>query len=314
MLKTIRHGDKGTEVRVAKLLTEYSADGDEFDAYFVSHVSGWQGKHGCASDGVIGPATWRAIAGNAPMVSIKSLRKGCYAEAAQLLVGADADGIFGRKTKAAVEAYQKDHGLADDGIVGAKTWSMLICGEVPAPQPTPGEKPVDYKQYDKRWGSKPYTIIGSSKQTMSSSACGPTSMADIVATWWDSGVDPWDMAQKALEWGCRTKDSGTTSALFKKAAKLYDAKDYKTSSKIDDVISCLQGGGLVIVCFGAGTKGKAGYRKWTKGGHYCVIWQWDGEYFHINDPASAKAARATGTREEVMNTRKGYYLFWRKDT
>ena len=262
---------------------------------------------------MIGPATWRAIAASAPTVSIKSLRKGCYAEAVQLLVGVDADGIFGRKTKAAVEAFQKDHGLADDGIVGEKTWSMLICGEVPAPQPTPGEKPVDYKQYDKRWGSKPYTITGSSKQTMSTSACGPTAMADIVATWWDGSVTPWDMAQKALSWGCRTKDSGTSSAFLKKAAKLYDAKDYRTSSSADDVIKCLREGGLVIVCFGAGTKGKAGYQKWTKGGHYCLIWKWDGEKFYINDPASAASARATGTRTEVMNTRKGFYLFWRKD-
>lgn len=313
MLKTIRHGDKGTEVRVAKLLTEYSGEGDEFDAYFVSHISSWQGKHSADPDGVIGPKTWKAIAASAPTVSIKSLRKGCYAEAVQLLVGADADGIFGRKTKAAVEAYQKDHGLTDDGIVGEKTWSMLICGEVPAPQPTPGEKPVDYKQYDKRWGSKPYTITGSSKQTMSTSACGPTAMADIVATWWDGSVTPWEMAQKALDWGCRTKDSGTSSAFLKKAAKLYDAKDYRTSSSADDVIKCLREGGLVIVCFGAGTKGKAGYQKWTKGGHYCLIWKWDGEKFHINDPASAASARATGTRTEVMNTRKGFYLFWRKD-
>ena len=36
-----------------------------------------------------------------------------------------ADGIFGGKTLAAVKAFQKDHGLIVDGIVGEKTWSML---------------------------------------------------------------------------------------------------------------------------------------------------------------------------------------------
>lgn len=35
------------------------------------------------------------------------------------------DGIFGAKTLEAVKAYQADNGLAIDGIVGQKTWSMI---------------------------------------------------------------------------------------------------------------------------------------------------------------------------------------------
>lgn len=316
MLRTIRHGDKGPEVRIAKLLTGFEGpDDEEFAASFVSHVSAWQRAHGLDPDAVIGEKSWQAIAESAPVVSRKKNKVSAYALAAQLLLGfsgSDADGNFGRKSQAAAAAFQKENGLTADKCVGHDSWCMLILGKLPAPKPTPGEKPVDYKQADKRWGSKPYTITGNSKQTMATSACGPTSMADIVATWWDAAVTPWDMAQKALAWGCRTKDSGTSASFFKKAAKLYDAKDYKTSGNINDVISCLSGGGLVIVCFGAGVKGKAGYQKWTKGGHYCVIWKWDGEAFHINDPASSSTKRARGTRQEVVNARKGYYLFWRK--
>lgn len=37
----------------------------------------------------------------------------------------DVDGIFGKKTKSAVERYQKEHGLSVDGIVGENTWKML---------------------------------------------------------------------------------------------------------------------------------------------------------------------------------------------
>ena len=39
--------------------------------------------------------------------------------------GLAVDGIFGRKTQAAVKDYQKKHGLAVDGIVGPKTWGSL---------------------------------------------------------------------------------------------------------------------------------------------------------------------------------------------
>lgn len=35
------------------------------------------------------------------------------------------DGIFGKKTLAAVKAFQQDNGLTPDGIVGPETWAML---------------------------------------------------------------------------------------------------------------------------------------------------------------------------------------------
>lgn len=38
-----------------------------------------------------------------------------------------ADGDFGGETEAAVKAFQHDHGLDDDGIVGVNTWTTLLC-------------------------------------------------------------------------------------------------------------------------------------------------------------------------------------------
>lgn len=37
----------------------------------------------------------------------------------------EIDGDFGRKTENAVKAYQAEHGLVIDGVVGAKTWTAL---------------------------------------------------------------------------------------------------------------------------------------------------------------------------------------------
>lgn len=48
----------------------------------------------------------------------------------------DADGIFGPKTKLGVAKYQSDNGLAPDGIVGAKTWALLM-GERETVKPIP---------------------------------------------------------------------------------------------------------------------------------------------------------------------------------
>ena len=221
----------------------------------------------------------------------------------------EVDGIYGRKTKAAVEAFQRAHSLKVDGICGRQTWTAL--GLMEAPVYADGTQPPDFKQYDSRWGKKMYSNHGDKGQTMASSGCGPTAMADIVAAWWDASVTPYDLALKSLEWGTRTYDSGTTSTFFRKAQALYHAAKYQTTSSLDAAIDCLQQGGLVIICFGPGKSGSPGYKKWTKGGHYTCCWKYDGEYFYINDPASASAARAKGTRAEVQNARKGFYLFWK---
>jgi peptidoglycan hydrolase-like protein with peptidoglycan-binding domain len=56
------------------------------------------------------------------------------------------DGIYGPKTKEAVQRFQSDKGLAIDGIVGPITWGALFGGAatppappalIPAPKPTP---------------------------------------------------------------------------------------------------------------------------------------------------------------------------------
>jgi lysozyme len=57
---------------------------------------------------------------------IKEGSRGRDVERIQRAVGATPDGIFGSKTEAAVKAYQKRHGLAAEGIVGPKTWSVMF--------------------------------------------------------------------------------------------------------------------------------------------------------------------------------------------
>jgi hypothetical protein len=318
MLETIKLKSFSKYVAVAKYLTGFSeirAADDEFTAAFEEYVKNWQRINDLNADGIIGEKGWTAIAVSAPTCSQKRNRKSAATCALQLLLGVEADGIFGNKTKAAVVAFQAASDLTADGICGPKTWGMLVVGKTAdeniVPSGPVGIQPPNFKQGDSRWGKKMYSNHNDPKQTMASSACGPTSMADIVAQWWNSSITPYDLAKLSVSWGTRTYDSGTSPTFFRRIADKYHASKYIISKSIDVVIQCLEAGGYVIVCFGPGTKGKAGYQKWTKGGHYCCIWKWDGKYFYINDPASSSSARAKGTREEVQNTRKGFYLFWK---
>lgn len=59
---------------------------------------------------------------------MNQIKRGAQGEAVRLLqqyLKIPADGIFGPATEKAVEAFQAQHGLTADGIVGAKTWCAL---------------------------------------------------------------------------------------------------------------------------------------------------------------------------------------------
>ena len=75
---------------------------------------------GLAEDGIPGPETLAAC----PLLMEGA--KGNLVKLIQQRVGTSDDGIWGYKTTTAVKAYQTTHGLDADGIIGHKTWRMLL--------------------------------------------------------------------------------------------------------------------------------------------------------------------------------------------
>lgn len=54
------------------------------------------------------------------------------------------DGSFGAKTEAATEAWQAEHGLTADGIVGAASWSVAVGPDTDPAPPSPSLPPLPY--------------------------------------------------------------------------------------------------------------------------------------------------------------------------
>lgn len=103
-----------------------------FGVYTESAVRAFQTWAGVTVDGIVGPRTREKL--DLADKSDPTLRKGSKGVAVRglqrMLVNrgyepGEIDGRFGPNTEAAVRAYQSDHGLDVDGIVGPRTWDAL---------------------------------------------------------------------------------------------------------------------------------------------------------------------------------------------
>lgn len=144
----IKKGSKGNLVRIAqeKLLAKgyrlpkYGADGD-FGTETANAVRELQKDANISVDGIIGPDTWGVL--NSDFVKPVSSYPGYLVARGQqsedvrkvqarlIELGYScgtygADSIFGKSTYDAVKAFQRDVGLASDGIVGPDTWGKLF--------------------------------------------------------------------------------------------------------------------------------------------------------------------------------------------
>lgn len=303
-MKTIQKGSKGTEVCILQTFLKIGADGI-FGNQTTEAVNKWKDEHQLAADSQISEMDWSIIAQSLP--TIKQGSSSIEVKMWQLFLGISADGKFGSQTKAATRAYQSTANLTVDGIVGPKTWTTAFSGDIveQVTSTVTNTKPVDYKQYDSKWAKVVYTQNNTynKNQTIKSSGCGPTSMADIVATWWDKSITPVELAALAVEKGYRTKNSGTSWSFFKYIANKYGASKFVQTSSVATLKNALAQGAYAVVSFGAS--------KWTKLGHFCCVWKWDGSYFYINDPASAATSRAKGTETEVTSARKQFFIFYK---
>ena len=119
-------GDKGTKVKFLQLcLGNLTVDGD-FGWKTLNRVILFQKNYKLDPDGEVGPETWAVIVRILPMIQKGS--QGRYVEALQTILGGlTVDGDFGDKTRSAVKKFQTENGLEVDGIVGPKTWAMIVA-------------------------------------------------------------------------------------------------------------------------------------------------------------------------------------------
>ncbi|MFE2021465.1 peptidoglycan-binding protein [Streptomyces sp. NPDC059499] len=126
----LQSGSKGADVRSAQQLLTARGHTVEADGIFGaktrSAVIKFQKSRSLTADGVIGPNTWSKL-----IVTVQQGTSGQAVKAAQTQLnvygyGLTVDGGFGSKTKSAAAAFQKNHHLQVDGVIGPQTWRALL--------------------------------------------------------------------------------------------------------------------------------------------------------------------------------------------
>lgn len=145
-------------------------------------------------------------------------------------------------------------------------------------------QPIDYKQYDSRWGSQPYRVDGESS-TIKSAGCGPSCAAMVIATLKDKTVTPKTCCDWSMAHGYKALNNGTYYAYFVPQLAAYGIQCRQLTGGYDEAVKLLKQGYYIIALMGKGL--------WTSGGHFVLAW-WADNKIRINDPASTAEARLNG--------------------
>lgn len=170
-------------------------------------------------------------------------------------------------------------------------------------------RPIDYKQYDSKWGSLSYAVDGEIS-TIKSAGCGPTALADVLAAIVSPYIDPITCASWARMHGYKVYKSGTSYNYPIAQAAEYGiiVRRLNTSNvygQTEDTVHTealaeLHKGNWIIACMGKGL--------WTSSGHYIVAYGYENGLVHINDPASSSAARACNKWNLFISQVKYYWV------
>ncbi|MBC7267264.1 MAG: penicillin-insensitive murein endopeptidase [Streptomyces sp.] len=124
-------GNRGTDVIALQHLLAAHGRTVTVDGVFGtgtrSATVSFQQSKGLTADGIVGPATWSALA-----VTVRQGDNGPAVKALQALLnakrsaGLTVDGAFGPATHTAVRTFQSHAGIGVDGVVGPTTWKNLL--------------------------------------------------------------------------------------------------------------------------------------------------------------------------------------------
>lgn len=168
-----------------------------------------------------------------------------------------------------------------------------------------------YSQADLRWANEMYSSVNDTKQTMKSSACGPTSAAMVVSS--SKGtILPTTMAQLFMDNGYRTADNGTSWGAFDFVSDFFNFNEYYKVFSLDEALKYLEqkdengNSKYYIICSCANGL-------FTRNGHYIMLSSFDGKIIQIYDPYIYSGKFETTSRKNANVVVSGNTVFVSKE-
>ena len=267
------------------------------DATSVQAVATWQKKQGYTGKNVDG-----------------KFGSGSAGKSGDKQLAADIDALFGKKAS------------ESSGSTTDSETTVIPDGKGINPKPgfdkqtnypnSPYVETADYNAMKAAMGDTPYaqwdindsrisSLYAAAKQknktkstdsgnsTISSSGCGVTSLANL------KGISPTEAAEVSMQNGCRVYNAGTSGTLYTK----YNGSRVEKGSAQSALDSVANGQYLISSMAGCV------WHKSANGGHFILVYGYDGSNVYVSDPASNANNRAVNVKSEFIKGFKYGYLF-----
>ena len=119
----LRRGLSGEPVRILQAKLGVNADG-VFGQGTETALIEYQTANGLSADGIAGPDTFTQMGLHELVIVTKGIR-GDMVKRVQTALGADADGVFGKGTEAAVSKFQTDNNIEATGQADPTTLAVM---------------------------------------------------------------------------------------------------------------------------------------------------------------------------------------------
>ena len=266
-----------------------------------------------------------------------------YIKAFQKVIETKDDGGIGTNTVNAIRHYQEKNGLGQDGkwgkecadhaklprkynsgsasggAGGGSSATPSGAGINPAPtfykqggfKESPYVRKDHYNQMKQKMGSTPYAQwkisdpkikqiyatakkINGGNSTISSSGCGATAFGNL------KGMTPTAAAEVAMEAGGRYY-GGTYPEFFEKKGGAATGWGKENAEKALAAVAQ----GKYLIC----SMNNNNNNYWTKGGHFILVYGYDGTYVYVSDSGSSAAHRQKARKNMFTTAYKYGYLF-----